>query len=322
MTTVQFGIDHPFPAGQGYFTRYAACGPSPLELPDTGWPESGYGNLVAYGSPVYDKVFKFYWFAVDHDDATSYFSTRTYPSTNEAKFVDDGNPPVEDLCTNFGTIGWDGVAGVNHCPTLANGACCFADGHCSLLSSADCAAQGGTYQGDLTLCDPNPCPQPMGACCAVDGGCSVISAADCATQGGAYQGDGTTCDPNPCPIPTGACCFADGHCTALTQAQCSTQGGSFLGANTVCEPNPCPQPTGACCFHDGHCSLRTAADCAAQGGTWQGMNTVCNPNPCPQPTGACCYYDGSCQVKTEGNLQRAFGRAWTPSATRTRVRSR
>ena len=78
------------------------------------------------------------------------------------------------------------------------GACCFSDGSCLVLSGADCVTQGGDYQGDGTVCDPNPCGQVVGACCFSDGSCLVLSEADCMAQGGDYQGDGTSCDPNPC----------------------------------------------------------------------------------------------------------------------------
>ncbi|HXS08926.1 MAG TPA: DNRLRE domain-containing protein [Candidatus Krumholzibacteria bacterium] len=38
------------------------------------------------------------------------------------------------------------------------GACCLPAGSgCTILSAADCALQGGTYQGDLTTCTPSPC---------------------------------------------------------------------------------------------------------------------------------------------------------------------
>lgn len=43
------------------------------------------------------------------------------------------------------------------CPGIPEGACCFADGSCQVMVQADCAGQGGTYQGDNTDCDPNPC---------------------------------------------------------------------------------------------------------------------------------------------------------------------
>jgi len=40
----------------------------------------------------------------------------------------------------------------------ADGACCFTDGSCGVLTADDCAAQGGSYQGDGTVCSPSPCP--------------------------------------------------------------------------------------------------------------------------------------------------------------------
>lgn len=283
VTTIQFGIDHNLPAGMGYFTRFAACGPSPLELPDTGWPETGFGNLVAYGSAVYDHVFKYYWFAVFVDGPANYFGTRTYPSTNEAKFVDDGNPPVEDLVYNFGTVRWDG-AGVNACPEqpTAEGACCYADGTCLIQTVTQC---GGHYLGDNTVCTPNPCPQPE-ACCFQDGTCQFIMADACLNLGGNPQGVGTDCEPNDCPQPPRpeACCFNDGSCQFLLADDCTAQGGTPQGVDTTCETVNCALPTGACCDEVGNCTITTAADCT---GTYLGDGTVCDPNPCPtavQPT--------------------------------------
>ena len=193
------------------------------------------------------------------------------------------------------------------------GACCFADGHCDRLGEAECTAAGGTYQGDNTACDPNPCPQPpdTGACCFADGSCQVETAADCATAGGTYQGDGTVCDPNPCPQPpeTGACCDPDdGSCTVTTEAECTGVWHSEWANCTVADC-PLPAETGACCFADGSCQLKTAADCATASGTYQGDDTVCVPNPCPQPpdTGACCFADGSCLIETAANCGTSGG---------------
>ncbi len=43
-----------------------------------------------------------------------------------------------------------------------SGACCFANGSCLVGTQTDCAAAGGTYMGDGTSCDPNPCgPVPV-----------------------------------------------------------------------------------------------------------------------------------------------------------------
>ncbi|MCA9755511.1 MAG: right-handed parallel beta-helix repeat-containing protein [Candidatus Eisenbacteria bacterium] len=161
------------------------------------------------------------------------------------------------------------------------GACCATDGSCTVETSADCGTAGGTYQGDATVCDPNPCPQPTGACCASDGSCTIETSADCGTAGGTYQGDATVCDPNPCPQPTGACCASDGSCTIETSADCGTAGGTYQGDATVCDPNPCPQPIGACCASDGTCSIAEIGPCGTGGGVFQGDGTVCSPNPCP-----------------------------------------
>lgn len=123
VTTIQFGIDHNLPIDQGYFERSAACGPGILELPDSDWPEGAgdghSGNLVSFSTPVTQKVWPFYWFAVYGQTSESRIGTRTYPSTNEAKFVDTSNPPVEDLCARFGTVRW-GAGGSNDCPPASN----------------------------------------------------------------------------------------------------------------------------------------------------------------------------------------------------------
>ncbi|MHC4947443.1 MAG: multicopper oxidase family protein, partial [Planctomycetota bacterium] len=100
-----------------------------------------------------------------------------------------------------GTTGNRPVLVVDFTPTGTTGACCFASGACTIVTDAlDCTTAGGTYQGDGTVCTPNPCPQPTGACCLPGGTCNVLTATDCATANGVYQGDDTSCVPNPCPI--------------------------------------------------------------------------------------------------------------------------
>ncbi len=99
---------------------------------------------------------------------------------------------VDDVC--IGTLA--------DCPLpTPTGACCLAGGTCQIQTSANCSAAGGVYQGDNTLCSPNPCTQPTGACCISDGSCQVLTSADCGTAGGTYQGDDTSCSPNDCPQP-------------------------------------------------------------------------------------------------------------------------
>ena len=46
----------------------------------------------------------------------------------------------------------DGVACSGAAPCLAAGACCFTDGSCDQLTSAECAAAGGSYSGDGVPC--------------------------------------------------------------------------------------------------------------------------------------------------------------------------
>jgi hypothetical protein len=239
---IQFGIRHNLPVGQDYFAGYASCLYSGQQQ-DPGWPETGFGNIVAFSPAVTDCLFRFYWFALYVDGPDNYFGTCPYPGTNEAKFVDDGNPPVEDLCTNFGTVRWDGT-GRNYCPEFTEpaGACCFPDGSCRMAwPEWACTDQGGVYQGDGMPCDPNPCTQPSEACCHFDGSCTFVTAEQCAAEGGMAMGYGTNCDPNPCEDNrTGACCLdMNGNCVILRQADCYVQGGEYQGPDAPCEPNPC-----------------------------------------------------------------------------------
>jgi hypothetical protein len=202
VTAIHFGIRHNLPVGQDYFAWYSPCPDYSGQQQDPGWPETGFGNIVAFYPPVTDHLFRFYWFALYVDGPDNYFGTCPYPGTNEAKFVDDGNPPVEDPCTNFGTVRWDGT-GHNDCPVFTEpaGACCFLDGSCQMMwPERACTDEGGAYQGDGVPCDPNPCEDNRtGACCLdMDGNCVILRQADCYIQGGEYQGPDVPCDPNPC----------------------------------------------------------------------------------------------------------------------------
>jgi len=82
-------------------------------------------------------------------------------------------------------------------PSGPLGACCLGDS-CLVLTPAQCAAMGGTYQGDATTCSPSPCAVPVGACCLPSGECVELSAADCAASGGTYRGDGEPCASDTC----------------------------------------------------------------------------------------------------------------------------
>ena len=114
------------------------------------------------------------------------------------------------------------------------GACCHNDGTCTVTTQADCQPPN-VYQGDGTLCYPNPCP-PGGACCQSDGTCTVTTEDNCPSPG-IWQGPGTLCDPNPCLM--GACCLVT-VCDIHTEPDCVARGGTYQGNGTLCDPNPCP----------------------------------------------------------------------------------
>ncbi|MCA9295903.1 MAG: hypothetical protein KC983_05285, partial [Phycisphaerales bacterium] len=194
------------------------------------------------------------------------------------------------------------------------GACCLSDGTCRqelIIGGAQCAADGGTYQGDDTTCATVSCPG--GACCVSDGSCSVLSQPDCLAIAGVWQGINTVCTPNLCPQP-GACCFPDGTCAVEAEtggAFCLAMAGVYQGDGTSCATTNCPG--GACCFGDGSCVVQNEPDCENAGGIWQGLNTVCAVATCP-PAGACCFPSGTCTALTNAACTDAGG-TWSGAGT-------
>jgi hypothetical protein len=90
---------------------------------------------------------------------------------------------------------------VTFTPSAPTGACCAAEGSCSVVTDPGGACTG-TYQGAGTSCSPNLCPQPTGACCLPDATatCSEVTALDCTAQGGTFQGDFELCSATECPV--------------------------------------------------------------------------------------------------------------------------
>jgi len=129
---------------------------------------------------------------------------------------------------------------INYIPPASSGACCLPTGVCQIQTSSGCTTLGGIYQGNGTVCSPNPCPQPTGACCLSGGVCQILTLANCTAQNGVFQGAGTSCTPSPCVVQTGACCFNDASCAVVTQAACTGAGGIYRGDNTACTAGLCP----------------------------------------------------------------------------------
>jgi hypothetical protein len=114
-------------------------------------------------------------------------------------------PPVWVLVVTFSlaSVGFLSAAVSALGDPLPTGACCWADGSCTIQTQEDCAQQGGVWQGGESGCTPNPCPGCLmpctsGACCLPNGQCEWVIQTVCQQAGGTFQGGGTICAPNPC----------------------------------------------------------------------------------------------------------------------------
>jgi len=143
-----------------YVDFWWVCGPGAVEDPTPEWPMGG-GDVITFDTPVYDKLFKFYWFVVFGWGPGVFFGTGPDPRVGFASFTDNSNHPVEDRCDLFGQVRW-GEPGWNECPQWPTGACCFGE-DCEVTTEAYCAQHGGRYIGDGVPCEPqNPCiPVPI-----------------------------------------------------------------------------------------------------------------------------------------------------------------
>ncbi len=209
---------------------------------------------------------------LDNDDDGVIDACDNCPADANADQEDDNNDGVGNACTP--------------------GACLQSDG-CTIVTAAECASLGGSFQGPGTNCPSIGDPDPMGACCKADGSCEFLTLADCDEIEGSYQGDNALCEDADCPQPAGACCLPNGDCVNATELSCTTQDGTYQGDNTNCETAECPQPTGACCFGES-CSDLTLSECNSFEGSYQGDGTSCDDeiDPCFVPVGACCLIPG------------------------------
>lgn len=173
---------------------FGAC--AEFELAGAGWPGNNTGTSIVWTTTQMGLVTEAYWFAGYNYYGPGLFSLIGNPDQG-GNFADDAVPAILDPIAGYGTIGFD-TAGVPACPEAPpqEGACCFSDGTCAILTPADCSTQGGAFFGGA--CDPNPCPPPPTGACCVGTVCTITTALDCQ---GTWQGAGTTCEPNPCEEP-------------------------------------------------------------------------------------------------------------------------
>ncbi len=187
------------------------------------------------------------------------------------------------------------------------GACCLPSGSClSDLTPGQCAAQGGTHQGNNTTCGRVTCPVPTGTCCLPDSTCTTLTTAQCASQGGTFMGTGVFCTTNLCK---GACCIPSTQsCVTTSQNNCASANGLFQGMSTNCAGVAC---FGACCLPNGSCIQGvTSANCSGQGGVFQGGNTTCAQVSCPPPVGACCLGMTCLPGENQSDCVNGFGGVW------------
>ncbi len=167
---------------------------------------------------------------------------------------------VDPFCCNSS---WDGLCAnraEDFCPVLCPvfGACCF-DESCVVLTQEECTTQGGLYEGDDTVCEPNPClPEcgdtATGDCCEANGTpycndlacCDAVCAADPLCCSAAWDESCAEAAGDLCPVlcpPRGACCLPDGTCQDdVREPDCTAQFGAFQGESSLCVETICPLP--------------------------------------------------------------------------------
>ena len=185
-------------------------------------------------------------------------------------------------CNNVGGNFVGGLCAADTC----TGACCFPQGFqnaCLLLTSQECAVQGGTFNlatiGQGQAACATGCE---GRGCEADGAC-----VDNAVSNQFPQADfviGGTCALNPCPPAPGlgACCVPAPAGEALEAAECEETDAATCGAinaifqgGLTCDEALCLE--GACTsdFIDPNATITitTLADCA------NSYDPLTNPNP-------------------------------------------
>lgn len=250
---------------------------------------------------------------------------------------DDGGPGLYSLISNY-TPTYTGTFYVRvrhystsgtgcykmfvNCAPPATGACCLAGGVCQVLTQAQCGTSGGTYQGDNTTCDPNPCPQPPpNDTCA---GALVMD------RCGAGTFTGTLAAAVNDYSPTNGCTgyAANGKDVAYVATMLAgdilhlvyttpNHDGSLyvlsdcadMASCVVGEDDPEPETINWTVTADG--TYYIIADAYTTNG---GLDFTLDWSiTCPPPVGACCFPDGSCQTLAGADCDAQGGIWYGPS---------
>ncbi len=192
-----FGIE--YPETDLFIVDFGACGD--FELTTNGWPASGEGTAVTWGTAQTTLATQIYWFAgYNYYGNSISFDLTLHPNGGGAAFADDDVPSNVDQAVALGSFGFGGNPGDVPCIVNTVGACCDRCGECTIVTRDECEDVGSDYLGDDTLCDPSPCAIFLGACCFDDGSCQYLNICDCEDAGGDFKGVEIPCDPDPCVI--------------------------------------------------------------------------------------------------------------------------
>jgi hypothetical protein len=152
----------------------------------TGTPSGSCNSSSAIGAGTTDNDVWFEWTPTEDCLATLTVDPNTYDGLATIYTGVDCNSLVEFQCSEAPepiVIQWTAIAGTTYwiqvgdwgtfpggglttveltcSPLGVTGACCLPSGACVETDILDCGAQGGTYQGDGTLCADTSCPQPV-----------------------------------------------------------------------------------------------------------------------------------------------------------------
>jgi hypothetical protein len=196
-----FGVVYPEADGTSGLTlvEWAGCGD--FELANSDWPASGSGTAVTWSTAQTAQLVETYWFAaVDYYGTGATLALAPHPS-HGGNFADDSVPSQIDPIAAFGVFGFN-TAGDGPCPGAAPGACCFENGDCLVLLEQECAAAGGSFQGEGVTCEDADCPQPVTGACCIGTDCVILTVDECEARDGEYKGDNVPCEADTCaPVP-------------------------------------------------------------------------------------------------------------------------
>ena len=178
-------------------------------------------------------------------DGTTCTATICQPQGNVACcFESTGGCVNLAYASCLGAGGIPGVEGSTCAATVCfpTGACCLPNGNCSGgVSPSACAALGGNYQGNGSICGSVSCPLPMGAACFPNGFCLLMTQADAVASGASWQGMGTTCADSNGNGTADACesqgipgdINGDGHVNGLDMTQVLANWGPTTAGNSA-----------------------------------------------------------------------------------------